>query len=53
MPVGEMLQRMSSRELQEWRAYFLLKQEEANPKPPDAKTALKSWFGHRVQKKGT
>jgi len=52
MPVGEMLQRMSSREIQEWRAYFLLIQEEANGPKMDAPLALRAWFGDRVVKKG-
>lgn len=51
MPVGEMLRRMDSREIQEWRAYFLLKHEAQEKPKMDAPTALRSWFGARVIKK--
>lgn len=51
MPVGEMLRRMSSRELQEWRAYFALRREEVEGPKMDGPTALRAWFGDRIIKK--
>jgi hypothetical protein len=51
MPVGEMLKRISSRELTEWQAYFSVKAEAAQPKAPDARTGLQAMFGGRVKKK--
>lgn len=50
MPVGEMLRRMDSRELTEWRAYFALRREEAEGPKKDAPTALRAMFGNRVIK---
>jgi len=54
MPVQEMLRRMSSREITEWRAYFLLKAEEEQNKgkPPKLKSVqdFRAAFGPKVTK---
>lgn len=53
MPVGELLKRTSSRELMEWRAYFLVRQEmadeKANPKLKSVDDFRKA-FGGKVRK---
>lgn len=54
MPVGEMLRRMDSRELTEWRAFFLLRREEQEKQDrPKGNTPaeLRAMFAHRVVKK--
>lgn len=50
MPVGEMLRRMDSREITEWRAYFALKADGDKPKGTPA-DRLKAMFAHRVVQK--
>lgn len=42
MPVGEMLQRMSSSELTEWAAYFKLKNEEHDQAMREAEAKSKA-----------
>jgi hypothetical protein len=51
MPVAEMLERMDSRELTEWQAYFKYKAKRAEPPPVSAAEKLREAFGHRVQRK--
>jgi hypothetical protein len=51
MPVGEMLDRMDSRELTEWQAYFAYKAKRSQPPPQTAAEKLRETFGHRVKRK--
>lgn len=51
MPVGEMLDRMDSRELTEWQAYFAYKAKRAEPPPQSAAEKLREMFGRRVKRK--
>jgi len=50
MPVGEMLTRMDSRELSEWRAFFELRRDGVKPKSSPSEK-LKAMFVNRVKRK--
>lgn len=50
MPVGEMLNRMSSAEITEWMAYYALERDESKPKTTSA-AELRAAFAHRVKRK--
>lgn len=53
MPVGEMLNRMSSAEITEWMAFFQIEDEANKPKPTGNTPAeIRAMFAHRVTKKG-
>ena len=54
MPVGELLDRISSAELTEWRAFFALEREDTTNKPKEQQRSpgeLKGALRNRVQKK--
>jgi hypothetical protein len=52
MPVGEMLQRMSSLEITEWMAYFkLLEEPEAPQEKPKASDVLRSMYATKIVRK--
>jgi hypothetical protein len=46
-----MLRRMDSREIAEWRAFFLLRQESQKKPKSSSAQELKALFAHRVVKK--
>ena len=50
MPVGEMLNRMSSAEITEWMAFYALERDEAT-KPKTTAADLRAAFAHRVKSK--
>jgi hypothetical protein len=52
MPVGEMLQRMSSRELTEWMAYFKILEEPDPPKEkPKTSDLLRAMYATKIVRK--
>lgn len=52
MPVGEMLERMSSREITEWMAYFKIQEEPPEEKPkPKASDVLRSMYATKIVRK--
>ena len=51
MPVGEMLNRMSSAEITEWMAYYALEREEATKPKSTSAAEFKAAFAHRVKRK--
>jgi hypothetical protein len=51
MPVGEMLRQMDSREIMEWKAFFILRRDQANKPKSATPDELKALFASRVIKK--
>jgi hypothetical protein len=51
MPVGQMLRQMDARELAEWKAYFLIRKEQAEKPKTTKANEFKALFAHRVVKK--
>jgi len=51
MPVGQMLRQMDSREIAEWKAFFLLRNSQAKKPKTVGADELKAIFANRVVKK--